>query len=55
MHRQPEDQGFIENSVYNPFPQPQTIPAGWDLSGPVSKPQTDSIMDEDDSDGLENH
>jgi hypothetical protein len=37
------------NSAYNPFPEPQTIPAGWDLSEFTSVPQADSVMDEADS------
>ena len=46
MNTQPEDQDFVENSAYNPFPEPQTIPAGWDLSALPSTLQTDSL-DED--------
>ena len=37
------------NSAYNPFPEPQTIPSGWDTSGFYSTSQTVSVMDEDDS------
>ena len=37
------------NSAHNPFPEPQTIPAGWDASAILSAPQTDPVMDEDDS------
>ena len=37
------------NSAYNPFPEPQTIPAGWDASAILSAPQTGPVMDEDDS------
>jgi hypothetical protein len=37
------------NSAYNPFPEPQTIPSGWDLAALISKPDVDSVMDEDDS------
>ena len=33
-----EDPKVVENSAYNPFPEPQTIPSGWDLSGLVSTP-----------------
>jgi hypothetical protein len=44
-----EDQDVVHNSAYNPFPEPQTIPSGWDTSTFFSKPQTDSIMDEDNS------
>lgn len=37
------------NSAYNPFPEPQTIPAGWDMSEFTSAPQVDSVVDEHDS------
>jgi len=33
----------------DPFPQPQTIPAGWDLSTLLSAAEVDSVMDEVDS------
>lgn len=48
MNAQPEQEDFVENSAYNPFPEPQTIPAGWDLSE-LNPPQTDSSLDEEDS------
>ena len=32
MNTQNEEQEITTNSAYNPFPEPQTIPAGWDLS-----------------------
>ena len=44
-----EDRDVFENSAYNPFPEPQTIPSGWDTSGFFSTPQTVSVMDEDES------
>ena len=49
MNPQNEDRDVTCNSAYNPFPEPQTIPAGWDASAILSTPQTDSVMDEDDS------
>ena len=49
MNPQSEDRDVVHNSAYNAFPEPQTIPAGWDTSGFFSAPQTDSLMDEDDS------
>jgi hypothetical protein len=49
MNPQNEDRDVTCNSAYNPFPEPQTIPAGWDTSAILSTPQTDSVMDEDDS------
>ena len=45
MNTPNEDRDF--NSAYNPFPEPQTIPAGWDASAILSAPQTDPVMDED--------
>jgi len=44
-----EDQDVIFNSAYNPFPEPQTIPSGWDTSTFFSTPDVDSVTDEDDS------
>jgi uncharacterized protein YbdZ (MbtH family) len=32
MNTQDENQDTVQNSAYNPFPQPQTVPAGWDTS-----------------------
>jgi hypothetical protein len=38
-----------ENDIRNPFPEPQTIPTGWDTSAfsPTSEPA--SVSEEDDS------
>jgi hypothetical protein len=47
MNTPNEEQETMDNSAYNPFPEPQTIPAGWDLSS-LTTPQTDSVMDEED-------
>ena len=47
MNTPNEDQDF--NSAYNPFPEPQTIPAGWDYSALISTPQTVSVVGEDES------
>ena len=44
-----EDRDVNDNSAYNPFPEPQTIPSGWDMSEFMSTPQVDSLKDEDDS------
>ena len=46
-HNEERDDTF--NSAYNPFPEPQTIPAGWDFAALTSMPEVDSVMDEDDS------
>ena len=49
MNGSEEDRDANYNSAYNPFPEPQTTPSGWDLSGLISAPPTDSDMNEDDS------
>lgn len=49
MNPQNEDRDVTSNSAYNPFPEPQTIPSGWDYSALTSMPPIDSVMDEDDS------
>ena len=41
MTTQNENQDAVQNSAYNPFPQPQTIPSGWDTSVFCSAPQND--------------
>ena len=33
MNTQDENQDTVQTSAYNPFPEPQTIPSGWDTSG----------------------
>ena len=32
MNAQDENQETVQTSAYNPFPEPQTIPCGWDTS-----------------------
>jgi hypothetical protein len=49
MNTPNEERDVTENSAYNPFPEPQTIPSGWDTSGLFSTPQTESVMDEEDT------
>jgi hypothetical protein len=41
MNTQDENQDTVQNSAYNPFPQPQTIPTGWDTSVFASAQQDD--------------
>ncbi len=48
MNTDNEDQEVIDNSAYNPFPEPQTIPSGWDTSSFSFQPQVDSDVDEGD-------
>ena len=47
MNAQDDKQDIVQSTAYNPFPEPQTIPSGWDLSALMSKPEVDPIMDED--------
>lgn len=32
MNAQDEKQDTVQSAAYNPFPEPQTIPSGWDTS-----------------------
>jgi hypothetical protein len=48
MNTQDENQDTVHNSAYNPFPEPQTIPAGWDTSGFLSDPEPASDKQDDD-------
>lgn len=41
MDTKNEDRDVVANSAYNPFPEPQTIPAGWDTSVFASAQQDD--------------
>ncbi len=47
MNTQDEKQDTVQTSSRNSFPEPQTIPSGWDTSGISSAPKADSDMDED--------
>ena len=49
MNTSNEDQDVAFNPAYNPFPEPQTIPSGWDTSTLFSTAEVDTIMDEEDS------
>ncbi len=46
---QNNEQDPAQSQYFDPFPKPQTIPAGWDTSTLLSAPKNDSVMDEDDS------
>jgi len=39
MNTKDEDMEVVYTSAYNPFPEPQTIPSGWDTSGFFSVPE----------------
>ena len=47
MNPQDEKQDTVQTSAYNPFPEPQTIPSGWDLSELTFTLQNDLPMDKD--------
>jgi len=42
MNTQDEDRDVFQSHCFEPFPEPQTIPAGWDLSGLATAPVADS-------------
>ncbi len=48
MNTQEQTQDTAQTSTRNSFPEPQTIPSGWDTSG-FSAPQPVSDESEDDS------
>jgi hypothetical protein len=48
MTAQDENRDTVHTSAFDPFPQPQTIPSGWDTSGLISDPEPASAMDEED-------
>ena len=49
MNTQDENRDIVHSSAYNPFPEPQTIPSGWDTSGFFSAPEPASAQAADDS------
>ena len=49
MNTQDENQENVRSSAYNPFPEPQTIPVGWDTSVFSPTPESVSVTEEDDS------
>ncbi len=49
MTTQNEDQDVFQSQYFDPFPEPQTIPSGWDTSAFFSTPKTDFVTDSDSS------
>lgn len=49
MNAQPENDDTVQTSVYDPFPEPQTIPAGWDTSEFYSAAQPVAVEQEENS------
>ena len=45
MTTQDEDRD-VQSHCFDPFPEPRTIPTGWDMSTLLSTPITDSVIDE---------
>ena len=42
MNPQDENNDTVYGAAFNPFPEPQTIPAGWDTSAFASAPKPTS-------------
>ncbi len=38
-----EERDVFNSHCFDPFPEPQTIPSGWDMSALLSAPKTDSV------------
>lgn len=49
MTTQNEDRDVFQSHCFDPFPEPRTIPSGWDLSALLSTPIADSVTNEVDS------
>ncbi|MEW6401176.1 MAG: hypothetical protein AB1649_05215 [Chloroflexota bacterium] len=49
MNPQNENQDTVQTSAHDPFPQPQTIPSGWDTSGFFSEPRPAPVVDGEDT------
>ncbi len=48
MNTQDENRDTVQTPARNSFPEPQTIPSGWDTSGFASTPKADSVEQVDD-------
>jgi hypothetical protein len=55
MNTQDEDRDVFQSHCFDPFPQPQTIPSGWDLSGLFPAPQPASDKQAPDSSETESN
>ncbi len=53
MNAQDETQDPVQSAAYNPFPEPQTIPSGWDLSELTAVAQNDLEVAEDSSEQMD--
>lgn len=43
-----EDTNVAESLIFEPFPEPNTMPSGWDLSGLTPEPLPASVDQADD-------
>lgn len=48
MNTQDDKQDTVQSNAYNPFPEPQTIPSGWDTSELISMPPAVPVESLDD-------
>ena len=55
MSTQDEDRDVVQRHCFDPFPEPQTIPAGWDISAILSAPQPASDQQTVDSSETESN
>jgi hypothetical protein len=55
MNTPDENRDIFQSQYFDPFPQPQTIPSGWDLSGLFPTPEPASDQQIDDSTGVESN
>ncbi len=47
MTNKNEDRDVFQTHCFDPFPEPQTIPSGWDLSELFPSPNTESSVSND--------
>ncbi|HSG45930.1 MAG TPA: hypothetical protein VLA72_22545 [Anaerolineales bacterium] len=55
MNTQNEDKEVVRSEYFDPFPEPQTIPSGWDMSAILTAPTSDSVQQTKDSSGTESN
>ena len=55
MTTQNEDRDVFQTHCFDPFPEPQTIPAGWDLSTLLSTAEPVFVQQADDSSDTESN
>jgi len=55
MTTQNEERDVFQTHCFESFPEPQTIPAGWDTSTLLSAPISDSVQQAKDSSATESN